>query len=76
MTEFSRNVYDLNGYRTKKAEMELSFSNLEESDTTLSPKHLDSNISNIKKSIHRINQLMEELRSMSQKDHPNTNHES
>lgn len=72
MTEFHQNVYDLNGYKAKKAELEMSKFKAEDSSSTISAKQLDSQISNIKKSISRINQLMEELRSFSKKNHPNS----
>jgi hypothetical protein len=68
MSEPHDNVFDLERFRSKKEQIASSqFPSHDKDSFGTSPKELGSHIDNIKKSIQRINKLMEELKTISNK---------
>ncbi len=66
MSELSQNVFDLSAFRNKKQEI-VAAKFIKKTPVIMTKKNqeLNTKIDNIKKSIQRINSLMEELKSIS-----------
>ncbi|MES2614834.1 MAG: hypothetical protein V4591_05415 [Bdellovibrionota bacterium] len=65
MQEVEANVLDLAGFRSKKKDLQAA--SFQPFTKPLSQQELGSQIENIKQSIQRINKLMAELKSISEK---------
>ena len=66
--ETNTNILDLAGFRTKKySQISSQVPGAPLTSIGVSQKEMGSHIENIKKSIQRINKLMEELRTISDK---------
>lgn len=70
MSEIEGKIFDLERFRIKKQDLTASrFTKLQRPSAKVSTNEISTHMEKIKQSIQRINKLMEELKSISDKPH-------